>query len=96
VAETGEITLLGRLREPFAAGAQRARNKPFLEAAMAAAAFIAATDEAVGLARRHRLDGILDSVERLKGFEVHSAVSLFDETTSAISVRRRSGPRRGC
>ena len=46
---------------------------------MASAAFIAATDEVVGLARRHTLDGILDSVERLKAFEVHSAVNLFDD-----------------
>ena len=46
---------------------------------MASAAFIAATDEVVGLARRHTLDGILDSVERLKTFEVHNAVNLFDD-----------------
>jgi chromosome partitioning protein len=71
--------LFSRLRDPFASGARRARNKPFLEAAMACAAFIAATDDVIGLARRHTLDGILDSVERLKSFEVHNAVGLFDD-----------------
>jgi len=46
---------------------------------MAAAAFVAATDEVVGLGRRHALDQILDGVERLKGFEVQAAVALFDD-----------------
>ena len=71
--------MLGRLRDPFAAGARRAKGKLFLEAAMAAAAFIAATDEVVGLGRRHALDQILDGVERLKAFEVQAAVALFDD-----------------
>jgi chromosome partitioning protein len=71
--------LLGRLRDPFAAGARRAKDKPFLEAAMAAAAFISATDEVVGLGRRHALDQILDGVARLKDFEVQTAVALFDD-----------------
>jgi tellurite resistance protein len=71
--------VLSRLRDPFAAGVRRAKDKPFLEAAMAAAAFVAATDEVVGLGRRHTLDQILDGVERLKAFEVQAAVALFDE-----------------
>jgi chromosome partitioning protein len=71
--------LLSRLRDPFAAGARRAKEKPFLEAAMATAAFVAATDEVVGLGRRHALDQILDGVERLKAFEVQAAVALFDD-----------------
>ena len=71
--------MLGRLRDPFAAGALRAKDKPFLEAAMAAAAFVAATDEVIGLGRRHTLDQILDGVERLKAFEVQAAVALFDD-----------------
>ncbi len=71
--------MLGRLRDPFAAGARRARDKTFLEAAMAATAFVAATDEAVGLARRHTLDDILDSVDRLQAFEIDNEVNLFDD-----------------
>ena len=73
------MRLLDRLRDPFAAGARRAKDKPFLEAAMAAAALVAATDEVVGLGRRHALDQILDGVERLKAFEVQAAVALFDD-----------------
>jgi chromosome partitioning protein len=83
--------VLRRLRDPFAAGARRAKDKPFLEAAMAAAAFIAATDEVVGLGRRHTLDQILDGVERLKAFEVQAAVALFDDYVRHF----RSAPDRG-
>ena len=71
--------MLSRLRDPFAAGALRARNKPFLEAAMASAAFVASTGEEVSFARRHALDRVLENVERLKGFEVHAAIDLFDD-----------------
>ncbi len=57
---------------------------------MAASAFVAATDEAVGLARRHTLDDILDSVDRLQAFEIDNEVNLFDDY-----VRRfRSAPER--
>ncbi len=35
------MALFSRLRDPFAAGTMRARNKPFLAAAMASAAFVA-------------------------------------------------------
>ena len=57
---------------------------------MAATAFVAATDEAVGLARRHTLDDILDSVDRLQAFEIDNEVNLFDDY-----VRRfRSAPER--
>ncbi len=86
----GDLELLGRLRDPFAAGARRARDKPFLEAAMAAAALVAAADEDVGLARRHTLDDILDSVDRLKVFEIDNSVSLFDDYVRQF----RSAPER--
>ncbi len=57
---------------------------------MAASAFVAATDEAVGLARRHTLDDILDNVDRLQAFEIDNEVNLFDDY-----VRRfRSAPER--
>ena len=73
------MALLDRLKDPFAAGAVRARNKSFLAAAMASAAFIASTGDGVSFARRHALDQVLESVERLQAFEVHAAVDLFDD-----------------
>jgi chromosome partitioning protein len=78
--------MLSRLRDPFAAGALRARNKAFLEAAMASAAFIASTDDQVSFARRHALDRVLESVDRLKAFEVHAAVDLFDDFVRQFGV----------
>ena len=73
------MTLLDRLRDPFAAAAGRGRNKAFLEAAMASAALVVSTEDGVSFARRHALDQVLETVERLKAFEVHAAVDLFDD-----------------
>ncbi len=78
------VALLSRLRDPFATGAMRARNKPFLAAAMASAAFVASTEDGVSFARRHALDQFLESVDRLKAFEVHAAVDLFDDFVQHI------------
>ena len=80
------MELFNRLRDPFAAGGLRARNKPFFEAAMASAAYIASTDDQVSLARRHALDRVLESVDRLKTIEVHAAVDLFDDFVQHFST----------
>ncbi len=84
------MALLGRLKDPFAAGAMRTRNKAFLAATMASAAFVASTQDGVSFARRHALDQILESVEQLKAFEVHAAVDLFDDFVGQF----RSAPER--
>ena len=56
---------------------QRYRNKPFLEAMMAATAFLALADEKVLLSERLALDYILENVKQLKVFDVHKAVNMF-------------------
>ena len=56
---------------------QRYRNKPFLEAMMAATAFLALADDKVQLSERLALDYILENVKQLKLFDVHKAVNLF-------------------
>ena len=56
---------------------QRYRNKPFLEAMMAATAFLAFADEKVLLSERLALDYILVNVKQLKLFDVHKAVNMF-------------------
>ncbi len=83
--------LLRRLRDPIFGGAQRARNKPFLEAAMAASALVAVAGGTVSFAKRHALDEVLDSVEALKAFDVHTAVHLFDAFTQAIQDEPQRG-----
>ncbi len=83
-AHSEVVALLSRLTDPFVAGAARARHRPFLDATMAAAALVASADGEVSFARRHVLDQVLDSVERLKTFEVHAAVELFDGHVRAL------------
>ncbi len=83
--------LLGILRDPIFGGAQRARNKSFLEAAMAAAALVAVAGGAVSFAKRHALDEVLDTVEALKEFDVHAAIHLFDDFAQAIRDESERG-----
>ncbi len=56
---------------------QRYRNKPFLEAMMAATALLALADDKVQLSERLALDYILENVKQLKLFDVHKAVNMF-------------------
>ena len=69
---------LGRVREPLLARGERLRNRPFLDAAMAAAALVACADGSVSFAKRHALDEIVDRVAALRAFDVHCAVDVFD------------------
>jgi chromosome partitioning protein len=85
------LDLLGRLRDPIRGGAQRARNRSLLEAAMASAALAASADGEVSFARRHALDGVLDGVDALKTFDVHHAIDLFDSYVRGI----QSAPEQG-
>jgi chromosome partitioning protein len=71
------VAILDRLTTPFQNGAGRARNKQFLEAAMAAAALAAAAGGGVSLGKRHVLDQVLESIDALRAFDVHEAVDLF-------------------
>jgi tellurite resistance protein len=63
---------------------QRHRNKPFLEAMMAATALLALADEETVLTERLALDFILENVSELKLFDVHQAVNLFRDWGKAI------------
>ena len=78
------MNLLSRLADSFTWGAARARNKPFLEGAMASAALVATADGPASFAKRHTLDQILETVEALKIFEAHRAVDLFDTYSGEI------------
>jgi tellurite resistance protein len=71
-------------RESLAEKLERHRNKPFLEAMMAATALLAHADEEIGLSERLALDFILENVNELKLFDVHQAVNLFRDWGKAI------------
>ena len=71
-------------RESMAEKLRRHRNKPFLEAMMAATALLALADEEIVLSERLALDFILENVNELKVFDVHQAVNLFQDWSKAI------------
>ena len=71
-------------RESMAEKLKRHRNKPFLEAMMAATALLALADEEIVLSERLALDFILENVNELKVFDVHQAVNLFQDWGKAI------------
>jgi tellurite resistance protein TerB len=64
-------------RKSLAEKVKRHRNKPFLEAMMAATALLALADEEIVFSERLALDYILENVKELKIFDVHQAVNLF-------------------
>ena len=71
-------------RKELATRLQQYRNKPFLEAMMAATALLAMADEKILLSERLALDYILKNVEELKVFDVHQAVNMFRDYGKAI------------
>jgi len=71
-------------RASLAEKIQRHRNKPFLEAMMAATALLAIADKEIVLSQRLALDHILENVKELKVFDVHKAVNLFREYSKEV------------
>ncbi|MCG6917211.1 MAG: TerB family tellurite resistance protein [Deltaproteobacteria bacterium] len=73
-------------RRSLAEKVKRHRNKPFLEAMMAATALLALADEEIVLSERLALDFILENVKELKVFDVHQAVNLFRDYGKDIQL----------
>jgi len=63
---------------------ERQKNLPFLRATMAACAMVASADGKISFAERVRLDQILETLDRLKVFDPHDGVNLFNEFTDLI------------
>jgi chromosome partitioning protein len=78
------VKLLGRLREPLLGTATRGRDRPFVEAAMSAAALVAASAPSVSLARHHLLDEVLESVPALRAADATAAAELFRTRVEAL------------
>ncbi len=70
---------------------ERHRNRPFLRASMAACAMVACADGKVSFAERIRLDQILETLDRLKAFDPHEGVNLFNEFADAMLQHSESG-----
>ena len=70
---------------------QRFRTRHFLEAAMAAAAYLVLADDKVKLSERLALDYVLENMNELKIFDVHKAVDLFREYAETIQHDCQTG-----
>ena len=76
-----------RLKQELA----RHRQRPFLEAAMAACALIASADDEVSFSERARMDAVLESLAELRVFDPHDAVNLFNARVEALQADRQAG-----
>lgn len=85
---------LATLRSDYQLQMERHRNRPFLEATMAACALVATADGEVSFGERIRVDQILEALETLKVFDPHEAVDLFNDFALGILRSPRSGHER--
>lgn len=85
---------LHSLLEEYHAVVARHRNRGFLNAAMAACALAACARGEVTFSHRIRVDQVLDTLERLKVFDPHEGVDLFNDYANAILASPRSGQER--
>jgi len=70
---------------------ERHRNRPFLEAAMAACAVIATDDGTVSFAERVRVDQILETLDQLNIYDPHEGGDIFNEYVDEIEKSPKAG-----
>jgi tellurite resistance protein TerB len=83
--------MLDKLSGSFLARSERARNRSFLDAAMAASALVATADGEVSFAKRHRVDEVLENATALKAFDFHAGLVLFEAFAEDINSRPEEG-----
>lgn len=86
-----DMSFLNTLINNFQESLERNRNRPFLNATMAACALVATADGKVSFRERVRVDQILETLEALKIFDPHEAVDLFNEFSDAILASPKDG-----
>jgi tellurite resistance protein TerB len=82
---------LDSLAEIFREQVDRYRNWPFLNAAMAACAIVAAANGKVSFCQRMRIDQILATLDRLREFDPHEGVDLFNDFVDKITRCPKTG-----
>jgi len=83
--------ILDNLLHLFQARPEKEQNRPFLEAAMAACAMVSASEGEVSFADRIRVDQIMETLTRLKVFDPHEGVDLFNHYTDRILASPEEG-----
>ena len=83
--------LLANLMQGLQNQAERHRNRPFMEATMAACALVATADGTVSFSERHRVDQILERLDQLRVFDPHEAINLFDDFVEELKESPEAG-----
>ena len=83
--------LLNNFTHLFNESQKKKQNRPFLNAAMAACAMVSMSEGEVRFCDRIRLDQILSTLERLKIFDPHEGVNIFNDYSEKISARPKEG-----
>ena len=76
--------MFDKIRETIRSAAERHKNRPFLEAAMAACAYVAMADGRISIGERGRVDDLLDHLEQLRVFDPHEGVNLMNQYADAL------------
>ncbi len=83
--------IIESLKQSLGVRAEQHRNRPFLEATMAACALVAYADEDVSLSERFQLDQVLERLDQLTIYDPHTGVNFFDEIVSALKDEPEAG-----
>jgi tellurite resistance protein TerB len=83
--------ILDNLKHFFHEHSEKERNRPFLEAAMAACAMVSASEGQVSFADRIRVDEIMETLTRLKVFDPHEGVDIFNHHAARILASPQEG-----
>ena len=83
--------LLNNFTHLFNESQKKQQNRPFLKAAMAACAMVSMSEGEVHFCDRIRLDQILSTLERLKIFDPHEGVEIFNDYTRKIRATPKEG-----
>ena len=77
------------LKASIAREVERHKNRPFMEATMAASALVAIADGVVSFSERNKVDQIIENLTELRVFDVHEAIDTFNGFLESI---RANGP----
>jgi len=84
-------SLLSDITHLFHESQEKRLNRPFLKAAMAACAMVSISEGEVQFCDRIRLDQILTTLDRLKIFDPHEGVEIFNYFTEKIKISPKKG-----
>ena len=85
------LEIFDNLKRIFQDRSEKEKNRPFLQASMAACAMVSASEGVVSFADRIRVDQIMETLTQLKAFVPHECVDLFNHYTGLILASPKAG-----